>query len=99
MTKIKIIASAALAAGQVHWAWKPKFHQFEHLLDEILRTHYNPRFEWNYADEDAIGHYIVTAEGTHPWTVPLSTVQRHNVDMVLRWQDRGGVPTGVRPGY
>ena len=78
-----------------HWLWRPKHHQFEHLLDELLVCAENPRFYWNYADEDFIGHIVKTSRATHPWTRCTRTLGRYAIGLGLIWAGRGNVPFGV----
>ena len=74
------------------WMQRPKLHQFEHLIDGLLITPYNPRFYWCYTDEDFIGHIVETGQGRHPWTLTLRVMQRYRIGVGLVWAGRGEVP-------
>ena len=88
------LAREAHMANRCRWMWRPKLHQFEHLLDSLLEVPYNPRFYWCYPDEDFIGHIVETARAAHPWTMVLRTLQRYRIGLGLAWSGRGVVPHG-----
>ena len=91
------LARYSVDAQTLRWVWNPKHHQFEHLLDEIMQDRLNPRYYWNYADEDLVGRVATTAKNCHPWTMCLRRLQRWMIGLGLQWADRGSVPFGLPP--
>lgn len=58
------------------WSLQPKHHIFVHLCED---SDINPRLEWNYADEDAIG--IAAAQSSYvqiPW-FSTAWIRRHRL--------------------
>ena len=58
------------------WCLQPKHHIFVHLCED---SDINPRLEWNYADEDAIG--IAASQSSHvniPW-FSTAWIKRHRL--------------------
>ena len=49
------LATMALAASQCFYAFKPKFHQLEHVAEDVIIDELNPAWHWNFIDEDMMG--------------------------------------------
>ena len=88
------MATEAVAAGQLLWAWKPKLHYFEHLLDVVTSEKLNLCYLWNFAEEDLIGVSIDLAGMTHRLTVSERTLDRYYVRLALAFARRDVVPSG-----
>ena len=61
----KLLATSAVQDRRKAFAWKPKFHYFEHMLDRLLVERIHPRVWWNFKEEDLIGLGIDIASRTH----------------------------------
>ena len=70
------------------YAWKPKFHYFEHMLDRIVEEGINFTYLWNYGEEDVIGTAINIASQTHRLTVPRRTLGRYFLRLGLAFSGR-----------
>ena len=76
------LAKDKLVPGQpwLWWRLKPKHHMMFHVLEQLG----NPRAYWNYGDESSIGVAATIAERAHLFTLPLSLLQKHLLDLARR---------------
>jgi len=88
------LATGAIAARELLWAWKPKLHYFEHLLDVVVSERLNLCYLWNFAEEDLIGVSIDIAGVTHRLSVPERTLDRYYIRIALAFAKRDVVATG-----
>ena len=87
----------ALSQGKRLYAWKPKHHYFEHLNMTVRRERLNPKFLWNYAEEDLIGSAIDIASRVHRLTASARTLDRYYLALGLALLGRGKAPIGPPP--
>ena len=93
----KTLSIWAVANRRRWFAWKPKFHYYEHLLDTVLYERLNPTWLWNYAEEDLIGTSIDLASASHRSTVPERALDRYMPRLGLAFSGRDRVPVGPPP--
>ena len=88
------LSCSALAEGKRLFMWRPKFHYFEHMLDNITTERLHPRLFWNYGEEDVIGAAIGVACRTHRLTAPERTCDRYYIRLLLALKRRETVRVG-----
>lgn len=88
------MATQAVADDELLWAWKPKLHYFEHLLDIVLAEKLNLCYLWNFGEEDLIGTAIDIASMTHRLRTSDRTLDRYYVRLGLALTGRDRVPIG-----
>lgn len=80
------LAKNALQHGQLLWSVVPKFHFFEHLVEQAAFE--NPKLFWVYSGEDFVGrlcriaHFVLPGKATHELTSFL--VERYLIGFHLR---------------
>lgn len=80
------LSQNAMQNGQHLWSVVPKFHFFEHLIDQGIYE--NPKMFWVYTGEDFVGrlcriaHFILPGKATHDLTSFL--VERYLIGFHLR---------------
>jgi hypothetical protein len=62
------------SANPLLWRLYPKHHQFVHVVES---ARVNPKLEWNYAEEDAIGNAAELARACHPLYVCTKLLARY----------------------
>ena len=81
------------------FAWRPKLHYFEHLLDTIVTEKLSFHALWNFAEEDLIGSTIKVSHRSHRMTVMERTLDRLYVRMGLAFAGRDKAPVGMPPWF
>ena len=61
------------ATDSLCWHLYPKHHLFLHVVENTIN---NPRLEWNYGDETAIGELVLLAQKTHVGQLPVQLMER-----------------------
>ena len=82
------LARDAVDSGVSLWPLKPKMHQFDHLLDDLLVDMMNPRFWWNFGNEDCVGLLKRIAMKCSRKTVASAVLRRYMIKIGLRWRRR-----------
>jgi len=92
------LAREAIDAKKSTWPLKPKMHQFDHLLDDLVMDMLNPRFWWNFGNEDFLGTLKRIAQKCARKTLAESVLRRYLIKLALRWRgrDRAGHAKRVR---
>ena len=62
------------------WRPVPKFHLFQHCLEDQVCTAGNPIEFWNYTDESKIGDLADIAEKCNPHYLHRSVLLRERID-------------------
>ena len=65
--------------GWVKFRYYPKHHLTLHCVEDQVAHSGNPRRNWCYMDEDAIGKAVAAAEELHAKTLHRSVVERHRL--------------------
>ena len=65
--------------GWISYKFYPKHHMTVHCVEEQVLNSGNPRHNWCYMDEDAIGKAVDVAEQLHASTLHKSVVTRHRL--------------------
>ena len=66
-------------SGWVSFRYYPKHHLTLHCVEDQVANSGNPRRNWCYMDEDAIGKAVAVAEELHAKTLHRSVVERHRL--------------------
>jgi hypothetical protein len=75
----ELLAHWANSGGRCHFKFRPKMHEFVHVLDRIKnqRSRLNPRFAQCFLDEDFIGRMAQLSRMPHQTQIGLRVVQRY----------------------
>ena len=79
---------ADLKLGSHLWHIVPKFHHFQHLLDDALTDLGNPRFFTCFGDEDTVGQILRLAKAGHALTTVESALDKHALGLRARLGQR-----------
>ena len=93
----KALAVWAVESRRKLFAWRPKFHYFEHLLDTTRLEKINIHAFWNFAEEDVIGSTMDISHRTHRLTVMERTLDRLYIRMGLAFAGRDQAHRGRPP--
>lgn len=66
----------AVKARKMLYAWRPKFHYFEHMLDIMVAELLHPRLWMNWHEESLLGDSTRIASRTHRLTAPERFLDR-----------------------
>ena len=72
------------ATKENSWQLFPKHHLFIHLAEECVG---NPRLEWNYLDESAIGEAAKMASSCNTRHIPTNVMEKHRLTFTLDCRD------------
>ena len=61
------------------WRLYPKHHQFMHVVEDQIPQSGNPKDNWCYADESAIGEGVKVAESCHANTIHRTVMKKHRL--------------------
>ena len=65
---------------EASWNLFPKHHMFIHLVEETVS---NPRLEWNYLDEAAIGEAAKLAASCNTQHIATQALQKYRLTFTL----------------
>ena len=66
----------------------PKFHYWQHIVEEALRTRRNPRENQCFADEDMIGKMLKVCAMLRDVTFATRFFDRHRLFLIGAWPKR-----------
>jgi hypothetical protein len=82
------LASDAIAQGRCAYKLRPKFHEFGHLLVDVLRTGSNPKQRDLFDAEDYIGKIKRVGASCHRRRVDLAVCHKLIMFWLWRWMKR-----------
>jgi hypothetical protein len=87
-------------ADRLTWPIKPKFHLFDHLVNDVIPTYGSPREYWTYRDEDFMAQVTALAEQTpNPSTLAGQILRKaHLYEALLATRPRRQPQAARGPG-
>jgi hypothetical protein len=82
------LTERAVARRDKLWHLRPKFHQFDHLLDWTQATRMNPKMTANWGEEDLIGKLKRIGKNTHRKTASRRVLERWSILQHRRISER-----------
>ena len=70
----KALAWESLAAGELRWPLRPKFHAFSHIIETVAVDKRNPKLYGCMLDEDMLGQVVRASRVCHRLVSLLSVV-------------------------
>jgi hypothetical protein len=83
--------------GSKLFAYKPKFHYFEHMIDRATQERLNFNIFWNFREEDLVGLSIDLSCKSHKTSVYERTLDRYLLRLYLALLGRDVAQTGEPP--
>ena len=80
------LAEKAIAAGRPMYRLRPKLHMIDHIIEDLSRTRENPRYLWNFADEDLMGRIVRLARRQHRSVCVDRTLKLYIMMLRRRWR-------------
>ena len=79
------LAEEALANEVAQYKMRPKFHYLCHVVDDLQKYRWNPRFFHCFMEEDFVGQLGRLVSKTHRNTASMRALQRHCLVLRERW--------------